>query len=871
MVLKWNVVRSAGWTLAERGIQMSALVLTAPLQGWVSALEEAPDAVFAERMLGDGLAIDPLGSTLHAPCDGSVVSVHRARHAVTLRATNGAEILMHVGLETVALNGEGFEVFVEEGQTVKAGDRLIGLDLDLLAQRARSLITPVVITNGEAFQIVRRDQDRQIGVGQFLMELSPIAGASRAAASGAADQITRQIIVPLAHGIHARPAARIAQMAKTFASDLTLATGPRRANARSPVGLMSLAIRHGDTIQLLASGPDAQAAVTALAELIEGGMGEGAPVAAKTSSTKTAPTKTEPSEPPPPAPLPRDGVLKGVPAAPGLAIGKAVRLSTAEIVVREAGEGVAHEEAALAVALETVRARIGKAAETGDKARKAILAAHQAFLDDPELYAGAHRLIAEGKSAGFAWRRAVGGYVQALQALGDRRMAERVDDLIDLERQVLRALSGEEETGAALAPGSILLADELLPSQLMGADPAALAGFATARGGPTSHVAILAAAMGVPALVAVGGALSKVKDGATLILDADAGTLRVAPDAKALEAAQTALAQRQQRKAAAKAAAHEPAVTRDGVRIEVFANTGSVADAQAAVANGAEGSGLLRTEFLFLDRETPPDEDEQARQYQAIAEALDGRPLIIRTLDVGGDKAAPYLPIPAEENPALGLRGVRVSLWRPHLLKAQLRAILRVEPRGQCKIMVPMVASLDELRAVRAVLEEAKRELGITDRVQLGVMIETPAAAVTADLLAAEADFLSIGTNDLTQYVLAMDRGNPELAAGIDALHPAVLRMIDQTCQGAARHHRWVGVCGGLASDLDATPILLGLGVAELSTTASIAPDVKARVRALSLEACRALAAQALEQTSPQAVRALVQGQTNTPLGGLNP
>ena len=841
---------------------MSNLVLTAPLKGWIAPLEETPDAVFAERMLGDGLAIDPLDSTLHAPCDGSVVSVHRARHAVTLRATNGAEILMHVGLETVALNGEGFEVIVEEGQTVKAGDRLIRFDLDLLAQRARSLITPVVITNLEAFRIVRRDQDREIGVGEFLMELSPVAGATVALA-GTGDEVAREIVVPLVHGIHARPAARIADAAKAFSAEAALVIGARRANARSPVGLMSLAIRHGDTIGIVASGSDAQAAVAALAELIEGGMGEGAPVAAK-ALTSLAPTAVAPAAP---AQLPRDGVLKGVLAAPGLAIGKAVRLSAAEIAVREAGEGVAHEEAALTRALEMVRVRIGKAAETGDKARKAILAAHQAFLDDPELYAGAHRLIAEGKSAGFAWRQSVGGYVEALRALGDRRMAERVDDLIDLERQVLRALSGEEEAEAVLAPGSILLADELLPSQLMSADPAAVAGFATVRGGPTSHVAILAAAMGVPALVAVGDALSRLKDGTTLILDADSGTLRVAPDAKALEAAQTALAQRQQRKAAAKAAAHEPAVTRDGVHIEVFANTGSVADAQAAIANGAEGSGLLRTEFLFLDRDTPPDEDEQARQYQAIAEALDGRPLIIRTLDVGGDKAAPYLPIPAEENPALGLRGVRVSLWRPHLLKAQLRAILRVAPRGQCKIMVPMVASLDELRAVRAVLEEAKRELGVTDRVELGVMIETPAAAVTADLLAAEADFLSIGTNDLTQYVLAMDRGNPELAAGIDALHPAVLRMIAQTCKGAAKHHRWVGVCGGLASDLDATPILLGLGVTELSTTASIAPEVKARVRTLSLETCRALAARALDQTSPEAVRALVQTHLNAPHG----
>jgi phosphocarrier protein FPr/phosphocarrier protein len=358
-------------------------------------------------------------------------------------------------------------------------------------------------------------------------------------------------------------------------------------------------------------------------------------------------------------------------------------------------------------------------------------------------------------------------------------------------------------------------------------------------------------------LVAAGEDVLAIADGLPVILDADAAAIAIDPDKAALAAAGERLAHARERRAQDLAAAHAPARMADGTRIEIFANLGSVADAAAAVNAAAEGCGLLRTEFLFLERETPPDEDEQARQYQAIASALDGRPLIIRTLDVGGDKAAPYLPIPAEENPALGLRGVRVSLWRPHLLKTQLRAILRVLPLGQCRIMVPMIASLDELRAVRAVLEEAKRELGITDRVELGVMIETPAAAVTADLLAAEADFLSVGTNDLTQYVLAMDRGNPELAARIDALHPAVLRMIAQTCAGAALHGRWVGVCGGLASDLAAVPVLLGLGVTELSATAASVPEVKALVRTLTLPACQALAREALDQVSPQAVRTL--------------
>ena len=834
---------------------MSLLVLSSPLKGWIAPLEETPDAVFAGRMLGDGLAIDPTGSVLHAPCDAVVVTVHRARHAVTLRAANGAEILMHLGLDTVALAGAGFEVLVAEGQSVRAGEPLIAFDLDFLAQNVRSLITPIVVTNLDAFRIVRRQQDRAAEVGDELMALSPIAAETVASSTDAGGEIVRRVVVPLVHGLHARPAARIAETVRAFTAEVALVAGERRASARSPVGVMALAVRHGDSLSITASGPDAEAALAAVAELIEGGMGEGGAVAARVPAQPPAPSLVEAG----PVTLPRDGVLKGVLAAPGLAIGKAVRLASSEITVREAGDGVAVEHTALTQALDTVRARLEAAAARSDKARQAILNAHLAFLDDPELSAVARALIDQGKSAGFAWRGAVGGYVDALRGLGDARLAERVDDLIDLERQVLRALNGEEESAAALPAGAILLADELLPSQLMGVDPGLVAGFCTARGGPTSHVAILAAAMGIPALVAVGGAVMTVADGTALILDADSGQLRVAPDAPALEAAQTRLAQRQERKARAKASAHQSCVTLDGQRIAVFGNVGALGDAVAAAANGAEGCGLLRTEFLFLERDTPPDEDEQARQYQAIASALDGKPLIIRTLDVGGDKAAPYLPIPAEENPALGLRGVRVSLWRPHLLKTQIRAILRVRPVGQCRIMVPMIASLDELRAVRAVLEEAKRELGVTERIELGVMIETPAAAVTADLLAAEADFLSIGTNDLTQYVLAMDRGNPELAARIDALHPAVLRMIAQTCAGAAKHQRWVGVCGGAASDLAAVPILLGLGVTELSATAAILPEVKALVRTLDLAACRTLAARALDLTSSEAVRDAAQ------------
>jgi len=828
------------------------LVLFSPLEGWAAPLSEVADPVFAQRMLGDGVAIDPTGSTLHAPCDGTIVSVHAARHAVTLRTIGGVEILMHVGLETVALKGQGFEAHVADGQAVVAGQALISFDLDLLARRARSLICPVVITDPAGLRLTARSTGRLVGVGEPLMTLVGDAAVQQAAAA-AGPVLAREIVIPLVHGLHARPAARVADTAKRFLAEMTVAALNRKANAKSPVGLMSLGLRHGDTVTLTAVGPDAAAALEAVAELIASGMGEGAPVRAI----------TVPDPLTDPTPVRGLAVLRGVTAAPGLAVGKAARLFVSQIAVPETGQGAAHEQAALTEALDKIRTQINLAAEQGiDKARRAILGAHAAFLEDPELTGHAQRLIGEGKSAGHAWRGAIGAYVEALRGLGDRRIAERVDDLLDLERRVLLALTGQEERGLDIQPGAILLADELLPSQLMALEASELAGICTARGGPTSHVAILAAAMGLPCLVAAGPGVAAVSEGVSLILDADAGTLHVAPDAAALEAAQTALAARAERRTAARAAAGEACAMADGTRIEVFANLGSLAEAQGAAAAGAEGCGLLRTEFLFLERDTAPDEEEQAAQYGAIAEALGDRPLIIRLLDVGGDKTAPYLPIPPEENPALGLRGVRVALRRPQLLRTQLRAILRGAPAA--KIMIPMVSSLSELRAVRAALDEARRTLGTETPTDLGVMIETPAAAMIADLLAAEADFLSVGTNDLTQYTLAMDRGNPELAAEIDALHPAVLRLIAQTTEGGRRHGRWTGVCGGLAGEPMAAPILIGLGVTELSMPRAAIAEVKAMVRTLSPETCRKLAQEALAQSSPQAVRALA----NTFLNG---
>ncbi|HEY6824375.1 MAG TPA: phosphoenolpyruvate--protein phosphotransferase, partial [Steroidobacteraceae bacterium] len=630
-----------------------------------------------------------------------------------------------------------------------------------------------------------------------------------------------------------------------------------------------LGVRHGEEIEIRASGPDAHNALNALSGVFNAHASPSVPARPLPASSDVAPaghaTGAAARADAPAAQRARvAGVLRGVAASPGLAVGPALQLHRPEIRVREAGAGVAAEHAALDGARAEVRARLERAALAAPAGGAAygtareIAAAHLELLDDPELIAAARAAIDAGRSAAFAWRAAVRDSADTLRALADTRLRERVDDLLDLETQVLLALEGEAvEPAAALPEQAIVIARELLPSQLIALDGAGLAGIAMAAGGATSHAAILAAAMGIPALVALGAEALAVPDGTELILDAAGGVLEVAPAAPRVLAARARLAANHAQRAALAAAAQRECRTADGVRIEVLANIGSAAEAQAAVRNGAEGCGLLRTEFLFLDRATAPSETEQTAEYQKIAELLGERPLTVRTLDAGGDKPIAYLPMPPEENPALGLRGIRTSLAWPQLLRTQLRAVLAVHGPARCRVLLPMISDLEELEAVRALLEELRAELGRSEPMPLGVMIETPASALLAERIAAVADFLSIGTNDLTQYTLAMDRGNPQLAVRLDALHPAVLRLIARTAEAARANGRHAAVCGGLASEPLAAPLLVGLGVNELSAVPSVIPQLKARIGSVSLSDCRALAAEALKQPSAAAVRAL--------------
>jgi phosphocarrier protein FPr/phosphocarrier protein len=424
---------------------------------------------------------------------------------------------------------------------------------------------------------------------------------------------------------------------------------------------------------------------------------------------------------------------------------------------------------------------------------------------------------------------------------------------------MLELLAGAAADAAPVLPaGAILVAQDLLPSQFLALDVARIGGLCTASRAATSHVAILAGAAGLPMLAGVDASLLTVADGTTLLLDAERGSVTVAPRAAEIADAEARIAARARERTRLTAAAVLDARTSDGERVEVFANVGSLAEAAAAVAAGAEGCGLLRTEFLFLDREHPPGQDEQARRYQEIVAAFDGRPVVIRTLDAGGDKPMPFLSMPPQPNPALGLRGIRASLRRPDLLRAQLAAILSVRPHGRCRILLPMVNDGAEVDAVRRLVRELASATDGDPDIPIGIMVETPAAAVTAARLARHADFLSIGSNDLAQYVLAIDREHPLLADRLDPLHPAVLRLIADVAAAGRAAGRGVAICGGLASEPGAAPLLAGLGVGELSVVPGAIPGAKDSLRRRSSGECRDLAVRALAADDARGVRALL-------------
>ncbi|MGI8506817.1 MAG: phosphoenolpyruvate--protein phosphotransferase, partial [Solirubrobacteraceae bacterium] len=564
--------------------------------------------------------------------------------------------------------------------------------------------------------------------------------------------------------------------------------------------------------------------------------------------------------PAPPTP-PRPGaLLRGIAASTGIALGPVRRLKpelepSTEPVAQAPEVEWQRLEAARGTAREAIEHDRAEMARRGAGGEAAIFSAHLALLDDEALLTRARTEIDAGAAAETAWRQASEKTAEQWRALDDELLRERAVDVEDTGRRVLAALAGRQPR-AGLERKGVLVVSELTPGDAVALDPELVQGIATAHGTATAHAAILARALGLPAVVGLGLPVLAVEDGTPVLLDGSDGTVLVAPNEDAERQARGKIERTVLRRRSELERAGEPALTRDGTPVEVSANLGGAGDASAAVALGADGVGLLRTEFLFLDRPEIPTEQEQAQTLAEIARALGGRPLIVRTLDVGADKPLPALPMAPERNPFLGLRGVRLSLRQPELLAVQLRAILRVAAEHPVKVMFPMVASVAELEAVLAAVSEARSATGVSAPMEVGIMVEVPSAAVLAEQLARHVDFFSIGTNDLTQYAMAAERGNELVADLLTGPQPAVLRLVRATTDGALAHHRWVGVCGELAGDPAAALLLVGLGARELSMAPPLVPAVKEALRSVTLAEVTAAAEQALDARDAVQARA---------------
>lgn len=681
---------------------------------------------------------------------------------------------------------------------------------------------------------------------------------------------TREIrlIVSNRLGLHARPAAQFVATAARFQSQIlvrNLTRNTELVRGDSINQVTTLGVRQGHELLITATGSDADEALAALQGLFANNFGEDNvalhfPPAFHHEVTPTT-----------------YGELSGIAASPGVAIAPVVHYQPTHIAITEYHVDDPDVEwqrlqAAINTARQEIQAVFSQASLQIGDAEAAIFDAQLLFLEDPVMLSAAYQRILDNHiNAEAAWQAVVDEVATSYRALEDSYLQERVDDVVDVGQRVLRLLAGNAAANLHLESPAILVATDLTPSDTAGLDPTKVLGICTTSGSATSHSAIIARTLGIPAVLGVDAQVLHLADGTMMALDGESGRAWVEPESDILDllaAKQEAWQTAQQE---ARATAHQPAITRDGRRVSVFANIGSINDVQVAVASGAEGVGLLRTEFLYLDRTSAPTEEEQLLVYQAIAQVLDNRPLIIRTLDVGGDKPLPYIRVGfPEANPFLGWRGIRFCLDHPELFKTQLRAILRASVGHQIKIMLPMIATVTEVRAAKVILSEVQAELnqaGIAfdAAMKVGIMVEVPSAVAIADRLAAEVDFFSIGTNDLSQYVMASDRTNPRVANLVDALHPAVLRMVQQTVQAAHTAGISVGLCGELAADTLATPILLGLGLDELSVNPQSIPGVKQAIARFCIVESEAIAASALQQDSAEYVRELISTLVTPP------
>ena len=779
--------------------------------------------------------------------------------------TFGTDAVAIAGAITAADTGDGVLVLMDVGSAVLSAE----LALELLDDdvRSRVMLSPAPLVEGLLAAAVTAVGEADLAEVTYEA-LAGLTGKAAALAAPDAepepptvDEVlptaTARFTLTTTHGLHARPAARLARLAARLDADVgirNLTTSTDWVPARSLSRLTALGAVRGHELELSASGPAGPAAIEAVLALARDNFGD-PPEPADRSSL--ADRRAQPASFADAA----KGKLSGIPAGPGIGIGPAriQRPGPVELPERSVGSPAEEQhrlDRALATAAEDLRTMQADTADHLGVTESVIFDAQLTLLADPEMLSDAAEQIAAGRSAEAAWTGVTERVAESIEALDDEYLRARASDVRELQDHILRALAGESSPVGSAAPGAavreaeppgVLLAVDLTAAQAAYLDPATTLAVVLAFSTSVSHAAILVRARGIPLVVAVGPRLLAIPAGAEVAVNGDTGDVLVNPKAKARRALLEQAARQEAAKAAALREAAGPARTTDGVQILVGANLGSLEDARSAAESGADLAGLVRTEFLFLDRDQAPEVEEQVEVYSGLAEAMNGRRLTLRTLDVGGDKPLPYAPTPASANPFLGVRGLRLSLAQPELFRDQLRAIIRVAHQTPVSVMFPMVSTLTEVHAARRLLEEviASEGRGTPTGLEVGIMVEVPAVALKTVRFAAAVDFFSIGTNDLTQYALAAERGNPDVAALSDPYDAGVLALIRAVCQGAAGRSQ-VAVCGDLAGDPGATALLIGLGVGTLSVSPPAVPLVKQAVRAVDATRAAGLAATAL-------------------------
>ena len=820
------------------------LVLHAPVKGYLVHLENVPDPVFAEKMVGDGFAIEPLENRLLSPIDGVVKSIAKANHAITIATESGYDVLVHLGLETVKLNGQGIHVLVNKDDVINIQTPIIEFDWDYVSKHAKSLLTPIIISNyqGQALEVIPTGVVAE-NTPVLTINNTQVTKTRSAETSNNKTHASKMVTIINKHGIHARPAALLRQSTKPYDAEVTIHKAEQSAPVSSIVAMLGLGIEYQNEIQVTATGVDASKAVDAvvkmLANLVE---------------------YTEVVEVTIPTGLPKvkGNTYYGIAASKGQAIGCLSKLEDALFEFDELAKDPDQEQAHINQALAYCKKSLNDKFEThkDDPTKTALISAHIELLDDSLLLSDLKQNLQEGKTAEYAWDQAISHAVAILNNAGNALLIERIADLKDLRNQVLEYLSGKSQQNIQFKVPTVLYSNEFTLSDILALD-SNVVGLISTKGGKTSHATIIANSKNIPLLIQVDSSIDRFV-GQRIILDADNNQAIAQPADDEISNYQTKIDMRQKNLLMMQQQRQQQAKTTDGIEIHCHMNIRSATGYGNFATSGAEGIGLFRTEFIFYDRTSAPSEDQQLAIYQQVLQSTDNKPVIIRLLDAGGDKSIDYLEMSKEINPSLGVKGIRLCLRHQALLRTQIRAIIRTE-NVNARIMLPMVTNIVEFRAVKTIYEEERIQLGIDVKQPLGIMVEVPSAVLQAPLFAQEVDFMSIGSNDLTQYLLAIDRENDTLAAEVDHLHPVVLQSIYKVQTAAKQYNTPLSICGMIAADDKALGILIGLGIRHLSMSKNKLAKIKASIRQLNAKHCEEIAQQALLLEDAKQVRKLVE------------